>query len=132
MIEATFQRDEKTGAVREIRLDTRQAMGEVWKKTDESIPDAPKEMKLTAEQLERFVGEYSLAPGFSITVTREGAQLFGQGTGQPRFEMFAKSDLRFFLKVVAAEIEFVPDEKGGIGKMILFQAGQELPGARVK
>ena len=132
LIEATFQRDEKTGAVQSIRLDTRQEMGEIWTKTDEAIPDAPKELRQTAEQLERFVGEYSLAPGFSITVTREGTQLFGQGTGQPRFEMFAKSDLRFFLKVVAAEIEFVPDEKGGIGKMILFQAGQELPGARVK
>ncbi len=131
LIAATFLRDEKTGDVNAINLDTRTIAGERWTKTG-AAPAAPSEMQLSEAQLERLVGEYSLAPGFSITVSREGAQLFGQGTGQPKFEMFAKSELRFFLKVVSAEVEFFPDEKGVISKMVLYQGGQEIPGDRVK
>ncbi len=65
-------------------------------------------------------------------MTREGQRLFCQATGQERFEVFAKSPTRFFLKVMDAEIDFYPDEKGVITKMTLFQGGQEMPGSRVK
>ena len=82
--------------------------------------------------LERYVGEYQLAPGFSITVTRDGQQLFGQGTGQPQFEMFAESETKFFLKVTDAQIEFHVDGDGPAGSITLFQAGQEVPGTRVE
>lgn len=132
LIAATFLRDDKTGEVTGIILDTRTMSGERWTKTGAAPPAASAELQLSEEQLQRLVGEYSLAPGFSITVTREGTHLFGQGTGQSRFEMFAKSELRFFLKVVSAEIEFFPDEKGAIGKMVLYQGGQAIPGERVK
>ena len=75
-------------------------------------------------------GEYELAPGFSIKVTREGTQLFCQATGQSRFEVFPINPTRFFVKVVDAEIGFYPDEKGVVNKMVLFQGGQEMPGIR--
>lgn len=126
----TFLRS-PAGAVQAISMDTRTSTGEIWKKTDEAMPEAAKELKLTEAQLDRLVGEYSLAPGFSITVTREGTQLFGQGTGQPRFELYAKSEWRFFLKVVAAELEFFPNDKGVVDKMVLFQNGMEMPGMRL-
>ena len=132
LVEVTFLRDKTSGQVTSVTLDTRTAVGDIWTKTDAAIPEAPKEVLLSEAQLERLVGEYQLAPTFSITVTREGAQLFGQATGQPRFELFAKSELRFFLKVVTAEIEFFLDADGTVGKMILFQGGQEIPGGRVK
>lgn len=132
MAEIRFLRDAGTGAVTGLEMDSRRDLGERWVKTTEAMPEGPEEVTLTADQLEPYVGEYSLAPGFSITVTRNGTRLFGQGTGQPQFEMFAKSEHRFFLKVVQAEIEFFPDADGTINKMTLFQNGMELPGARVK
>jgi hypothetical protein len=49
---------------------------------------APKEIKGDAAAFEKFRGRYELAPSFSIVVTSEGDRLFGQATGQPRFEMF--------------------------------------------
>jgi len=104
----------------------------LWIKTDKPIPVGRPEMKLTEAQLEPLTGEYQLAPGFTITVTREGTQLFCQATGQQRFEIFAEAPTRFFLKVVDAAIEFYPDEKGAVPQMTLFQGGQEIPGTRVK
>lgn len=80
--------------------------------------------------LESYVGVYELAPGFSITITREGSQLFGQATGQSRFELFAKSDTEFFLKVVNAQITF-SSKDGRVDSLTLFQNGQTIPGKRI-
>jgi len=110
----------------------RTAMDNVWVKTDKPLPAARPEMHLTEAQLTPFIGEYELMPGFNLAVTREGTQLFCQATGQPRFEVFATSPTRFFLKVVEAEVEFYTDEKGAVDKMTLFQGGQEMEGKRIK
>lgn len=131
LTEATFVRD-NSGRVTGLTLNSRSAMHEPWTRTSETVPEAPVAIQLTEAQLERLVGEYALAPGFSIAITREGTKLYGQATGQSPFELFAKSERRFFLKVVDAEIEFFPDEDGKIEQLILFQAGREMPGKRMK
>lgn len=125
---------EKDGSKKVLKavVSDRTAADNQWVKTDKPMPAARPELKLTEAQLTPFTGEYELMPGFNIAVTREGTQLFCQATGQPRFEVFAASPTRFFLKVVEADIEFYPDEKGAVNKMILFQGGQELEGKRVK
>jgi len=74
--------------------------------------------------LQSYCGEYELVPGFSITVTREGSHLYGQATGQDRFELFPESQSKFFLKVVDAKMEFFKDEKGQVVKAILYQNGE--------
>jgi CubicO group peptidase (beta-lactamase class C family) len=110
----------------------RTADDNLWVKTDKPIPAAKPEIRLSEADLDKFLGEYELAPGFSITVTREGAQLFCQATGQQRFEVFAETPTRFFLKMVDAAVEFYPDDKGAVAKMVLFQSGREMEGKRVK
>lgn len=77
-------------------------------------------------------GNYQIAPGFIISVTREGEKMYTQATGQSKVEIFAESETRFFLKVVDAQLEFVKDETGKVSKMILFQGGQKMEGPRVK
>ena len=62
--------------------------------------------------LARYVGTYELTPDFRITFTLEGDQLMTQATGQPKFPVFPESETKFFLKVVDAEVEFFPDDKG--------------------
>ena len=42
-----------------------------------------KEVAVPPEVLAAYAGSYELAPGFSIVVTLEGAQLMAQGTGSP-------------------------------------------------
>lgn len=81
--------------------------------------------------LESYVGVYELAPNFTITITRKGTQLFGQATGQGQFELFAKSDTEFFLKVVDAQVTFTSKD-GKVESLTLFQGGQKIPGNRIK
>lgn len=80
--------------------------------------------------LQAYVGEYALAPTFSIIVTREGASLYAQATGQPRFQIFAESPTEFFLKVVDAQITFEKDSAGKVTQLVLHQGGQNVPGLK--
>jgi CubicO group peptidase (beta-lactamase class C family) len=65
-----------------------------------------KEITLDPEVLERYVGVYKFTPAVTLTVTREGTQMFAQLTGQPKFEIFAEKEREFFLKVVDAQLTF--------------------------
>ena len=92
----------------------------------------PEEVTLSDELLNSYVGEYALAPTFSISVFIENNQLYGQGTGQPPFELFASAKDEFFLKAVEASISFQRDDQGTVNRMVLHQNGQDLPGTKVK
>ena len=87
--------------------------------------------ELPVELLERYVGEYEIQPGFVLSVTREGTRLFTQATGQPRFEIFAASESRFFVKEFAAQLEFNRAGDGPAESITLFQGGQERVAGRV-
>ncbi|MCU7494108.1 MAG: serine hydrolase [Ignavibacteria bacterium] len=89
------------------------------------------EVSLTEEELKAYAGTYQLAPTFSITVTVEGNRIFGQGSGQPRFELFAASPDKFYLKVVNAQISFQRKD-GKVTGMVLFQNRHELPGKKIE
>lgn len=90
------------------------------------------EMTVAPAILDDYLGEYQLAPGFTITVTREGGQLFVQATDQPRFPAFAESATAFFLKVTDAQITFERDEAGQVTRLVLHQAGQHVPGRKIR
>ena len=92
----------------------------------------PEEQQVDAKLLERYVGQYELTPQFAITVTLEGSQLHVQATGQPRFPVFAKSEHRFFLKVVKAEVEFKLGDGQKAESLTLYQGGMEKTGLRVE
>jgi serine-type D-Ala-D-Ala carboxypeptidase/endopeptidase len=76
------------------------------------------------------VGEYELAPAFSITVVREGSALFAQATGQQKFPIFAETDSTFFLRAVDAQLTFTRDPGGAVTGLVLHQNGQHVPGRR--
>ena len=82
--------------------------------------------------LKDYEGEYKLAPGLNIVVTREGDQLFGQATGQGRFRMYAKDAYEFYLRVVEARIVFQRDSGGKVTAMTLYQNGQEITGEKIR
>lgn len=103
-----------------------------WKRTDEPLPEAPKGIVVTEGELVPLVGEYELAPGFILTVSHDGPQLFIQATGQPRFEAYPKSATEFFLKVVDARILFNMGGDGRAEGLVLHQGGQEMQGPWVR
>lgn len=103
---------------------------EVAERTSDTVPTRTA-IALSTAVLDRYVGKYQLAPEFAITITRENDQLFGTPTGQPRAELFAEAEDRFFLKVVDAQVVFVSDDAGKVEKLILHQGGREMPGKKV-
>lgn len=96
------------------------------------IPGAKTEIKLDESVLKQYVGEYQLAPTFSITVRLKDGRLVAQATGQPEFDLYAAKENRFFLKVVDAEMEFVKDASGIVTEMILYQNGLTPKGKKIK
>jgi CubicO group peptidase (beta-lactamase class C family) len=77
-----------------------------------------------------YAGEYELAPGFILTVTREGDHLMTQATGQSKVEAFPRSETEFFLKVVDAQITFVRGPGGVVDQLVLHQGGRDTPAKR--
>ena len=88
-------------------------------------------VELPEATIEQYVGVYELQPEFKITITKEGSQLYGQATGQERFEIYPKNDTVFYLTVVEAEISFSIND-GVVENLTLFQAGQEIQGKKVE
>lgn len=88
--------------------------------------------KLDPKIYDAYVGEYQLAPTFSIVVTREGNQLMTQATGQQKLELFPESETKFFLRVVDAQVTFVKDGQGTVTHLILHQGGKDQKGLKIK
>jgi hypothetical protein len=87
------------------------------------LPKERKAIKLKASQLKPLVGRYELAPDFILTVTASDEQLFVQGTGQSRAEVFPESSTNFFAKVVDAKLTFYKDTAGKVTHIVLHQNG---------
>ena len=92
-------------------------------------PKVRTEIVIDPAKLDAYVGVYELAPNFSIEITKEGAALFAQATGQPKFPLFAESETDFFLKVIDAQVTFVRDASGKFDQIILHQGGANSPGS---
>jgi D-alanyl-D-alanine carboxypeptidase len=102
------------------------------------VADAPPprkeftEIKVNPAIYDAYAGEYELAPGFILTVTREGDHLMTQATGQGKVEIFPSSETEFFLKVTDAQITFVKGPSGTVDSIVLHQGGRDLPAKRRK
>jgi bla regulator protein BlaR1 len=81
--------------------------------------------------LDRYTGSYQLTPNAVLTMTREGDKLFAQLTGQPKAEIFAKSEREFFYKIVDAQISFDSDRQGNTTGLVLHQNGANIPAPRI-
>jgi len=100
----------------------------------EGEPVMPKAIVLDAAALDGCAGRYqtALAPGASLTITRDGTHLFAQLTGQPKAEIFPQSATEFFYKVVDAQITFERDAEGKATAAVLHQMGRDLRWTRAQ
>jgi D-alanyl-D-alanine-carboxypeptidase/D-alanyl-D-alanine-endopeptidase len=95
-------------------------------------PKVRTEIQINPALLDAYVGVYELAPSFRLAVTREGNSLFGQATGQSKFQLFPETETDFFWKVVDAQVTFVKDAAGKVNQIVLHQGGANIPGKRVQ
>ena len=97
----------------------------------EGEPVVPAVVVVAPAVLERYVGEYQLAPGLVITVTRQEGRLFAQLTGQSAFEVFPSGERDFFYKVVNAQLTFDADGTAPAVAVVLHQNGQHPRAPRI-
>jgi CubicO group peptidase (beta-lactamase class C family) len=91
-----------------------------------------KEIIITTEELQKFVGTYAVEKDFEIKISLDKDQLFSQLTGQNVFPIFVESEMLFFYKVVDAQIQFEKNEKGEISNLFLLQNGKKIEAKRTK
>jgi CubicO group peptidase (beta-lactamase class C family) len=89
------------------------------------LPTERTEVKVPRETLALYVGEYTLNPKVTMTMTLDGHQLMTQLTGQGKIPVYAESPTKFFLKVVDAQLEFQKDADGKVVGAIMYQNGRE-------
>lgn len=94
-------------------------------------PSAHAEMTLPPGELDRVVGRYDFTPTLVLTVKRAGTGLTAQISGQPAVPIFPEAPLRFFWRVVDAQVRFTVDPNGKVTGAVLTQGGQQLNGKRV-
>jgi D-alanyl-D-alanine-carboxypeptidase/D-alanyl-D-alanine-endopeptidase len=82
---------------------------------------------LPAAELDRVAGRYELAPSVVLTIARQGDGLTAQLPGQPAFPIFAEAPLRFFWRVVNAQVEFTTDASGKVTGGTFEQDGRRIP-----
>ena len=97
-----------------------------------SVNAQEKEISVSNDILQTYVGKYELGPNAIIDVTKDKKQLFVQLTGQSKFEIFPSSEIKFFLKVVEATVTFNKDEKGNVISLTLNQNGRDISGNKVE
>jgi CubicO group peptidase (beta-lactamase class C family) len=86
------------------------------------MPYERKAVSVDAAVLERYVGEYRLQlPKLTMVMTREGGRLFMRRDAEPKVELFAESDSRFFLKVEDVQLTFETDASGVVTGVVVHQ-----------
>ncbi|HXD36717.1 MAG TPA: serine hydrolase [Rhodanobacter sp.] len=101
------------------------------------LPSAPlpvvhKAIAMPAAQLDAYVGSYTLAPGFVLTVFRREGQLFVQATGQGAIPLFASAPDAFFAKLAPITIDFERAADGKVGALTLHQGGHDQHAPRTE
>ncbi len=95
-------------------------------------PKSRTEIKVEPSVFDRYVGRYQLAPSAILTVTRDDSRFLVQLTGQPRFDIFAESEKKFFLKVVDAQLTFETDAQNKAVAVVLHQNGIDQRAPRIE
>ena len=127
----TFIKDEQ-GRVNGLTYAGRIGPAESYVRLTQAAPPERKEIVLDLALLGRYVGEYEIAPSFSLAISLEGNKLLAQPTGQPKLEIFPEAETKFFSKAVDAQVEFIKDASGQVTGLVLYQGGQKIEARKLK
>jgi CubicO group peptidase (beta-lactamase class C family) len=96
-----------------------------------AAPAEHKQITLDTKIFDRYVAQYQLGPNAIMTMSRDEGRFYTQLTGQPKFEVFAESERKFFLKVVDAQLTFDVDAQGAATQLTLHQNGRDIVAKRM-
>ena len=98
-------------------------------------------VKVDPRIYDSYVGEYEIAPGFILFVTRDGDKLMSQSlpvplppsaAGQPKSEMFPESETTFFVKDADAQFTFVKNDKGQVIQVNIQRTTRMFQARKIK
>jgi len=98
--------------------------------TLEPRPVTKVDQTLSTAARQAVAGRYDYGMGI-MTITSDGNRVFAQLAGQPRMEIFPKSETEFFWKAVDAQVSFVKDPSGKVTKAVHHQSGQTIHAPRL-
>jgi beta-lactamase regulating signal transducer with metallopeptidase domain len=88
-------------------------------------------VKLPAETLDRYVGDYAQGDSAFVTVTRQGDGLLADFSSGPKMELLAAGVDQFFVKDGHAEVIFANDGSDAAPSAVVRQMNTDLPLTRV-
>lgn len=122
---------DNAGKVSGMTVKNRLGPDEPTRRLDKPLPQPKEAAPVDPAVFEAYVGEYDLAPGMIMTISKEGNKLMVQVTGQPRIELRPESPTRYSVAEVGATIEFVA-ENGTVTSLVLTQLGQKMTAKKIK
>ncbi len=96
------------------------------------LPTEHKQMSVDKKIYKTLVGDYELEPGFILSITTDGTNIYSQATAQDKFEIYPEKENFYFLKVVDAQLEFNKDDSGNVNSLTLYQGGAKMSAKKVK
>jgi CubicO group peptidase (beta-lactamase class C family) len=88
------------------------------------LPDLV-DIQLDDAQTNSLLGNYDGGSSRRMTITREEGRLYGQVTGQPRFELGAVSETELYLKQMNVRVTVVKDASGRITGVVSHENGAD-------
>lgn len=95
-----------------------------------ALPREFSPVKVTAEQLEPYPGNYKLNDEMTLTIVVKGNKLTMEPTGQRAYPMTPYSSNGFYLEGTTISILFNRDEAGKVGSLTFTQDGQVMESER--
>lgn len=131
MIRIKFTKD-TAGKVSALQMQRYFGPWRMAQKTNRPLPAARQPITVDPAIYRQYVGEYEIAPTFSLTILVEADKLLVQPTGEEAAELFPASETTFFLTAIDAQIEFQKDSSGKVTGLIFRQGDQEFLGKKIK
>lgn len=97
--------------------------------------------KLDPAIYDSYVGEYEIAPGFILFVSREGDKLFSRALpiptpqsmiDRPKSEMFPESETTFFVKDADATFTFIKNDSGQVIQVNMQRSTRLFEARKIK
>jgi hypothetical protein len=88
--------------------------------------------KFDANNLDIYVGQYEVQPGFLVTITNENGKLMGQPNGDDKVELKHEGEMKFSSDAVGALLTFVTGDSGEIVSMTINYGGQTYQAKKIK
>jgi CubicO group peptidase (beta-lactamase class C family) len=90
-----------------------------------------KEIDVAPTILQRYVGVYQHESKETNTIRLVDGRLTTQLSGQAAFPIYPESPMKFFLKIVDAQVEFFTDDSGKVAYLVQYQGGETHKAARI-